>query len=129
MCNIQFVLFLGIPLAGYVNMNQLAHMALEHQGLGHYEKKDGGEVIWTYMGIQGKNFGHESDAATAGFAHPNRSSVVIGHSGTSLEYRNDPNSRSSVAEPAHYATLPAGVYASSRPSEAETYGWYDYKRS
>ena len=29
----------GIPVAGYVNMNQLAHLALHHQGLGQSDKK------------------------------------------------------------------------------------------
>jgi hypothetical protein len=117
MCN-----FAGIPLAGYVNMNQLAHMALEQQGLGHYEKKDSGEVIWTYMGLQCKNSGIDGDAAVSGFANSNRNPAVVGYSGATMECRNDPNSRNSLAETAHYATLPAGVYASSRPPETETYG-------
>ena len=34
----------GLPLAGYVNMNQLAHLALQHQGLGQQDKKDGVEA-------------------------------------------------------------------------------------
>lgn len=33
----------GLPVAGYVNMNQLAHMALQHQGLGQFDKKDIGD--------------------------------------------------------------------------------------
>lgn len=107
---------IGIPLAGYVNMNQLAHMALEHQGLSSYEKKDSGEVIWTYMGLQSKKLGSEGNDQT-GFANPNRNSVILGHGSTTLEYRNDPSARS-----AQYATMPAGIYASSRPPESEPYG-------